>query len=374
MPSLFAHILLVVLAAAAQSAAPVTGRITGRIVDAGTGAPIAGVRVTLGPVSPTAPSLPALPPRPPQGRQTAPPPPSDSNTFLLTLARLTSETNADGIFEIRGVPNGRWATQVSKEGYVVVSFASMSPIEMVGGRSVTIPDVPLDRGGAISGRVLDARGSGMSGVTVLALNMRRLPNGTIQVEGSRSGSKTNDLGEYRLSGLAPGEHYVSAQPPPRPAGLLVSAQPPPSPTTHVATYYPGVVDAALASPVNVVRGGTTGAIDFTLQSVAAYQVSGIAVDSSGRPVAGAIVRLALRSSPMTVSVQGGPSDANGRFRVTNVPAGTYGVMAAAPLVIKTANGGMSSSLSFGEAARPGAAPELTIQADVTNLRVVVTQP
>ena len=67
--------------------------------------------------------------------------------------------------------------------------------------------------------MLDANGSGMSGVTVLALQLRRLPNGTIQAEGSRSGSKTNDLGEYRLSGLAPGEHHVSAQPPPRPAGL-----------------------------------------------------------------------------------------------------------------------------------------------------------
>ena len=376
MPSLIVNLFLVAIAAAAQlSVSPGTGRVVGRIVDAGTGNPIAGVSVSLnGPISPTAPWPPTLPPLPPQGRQAAPLPPPDPST-LLALGRLRSETNADGVFEIRDVPNGRWAVQARKEGYVAAPIASMPLIDTVGGGSVSVPDVRLDRGGAISGRVLDARGNAISGVMVLAVQMRRLPNGTIQAGGSGSGSQTNDLGEYRLSGLAPGEHYVAAQPPPRPMGigLFATTAQAPATSTYVATFFPGTPDAAIASAVTVARGGTTSAIDFSLQSLPAYQVSGIVVDAGGRPVNGAIVRLAARQALLGMSIQGGPSDATGRFRVTNVPAGTYGAMAAVPVITRTANGGSSGSLSFGDAARPGAAPEVTIQSDVTNLRIVVSQ-
>jgi hypothetical protein len=125
--------------------------------------------------------------------------------------------------------------------------------------------------------------------------------------------------------------------------------------------------------VTVVHGKTTNAIEFSLFSVPAYQVSGIVVDSAGRPVAGAIVRLSSRMPFGPPFLMSAASDSNGRFRVTNVPAGTYGVMAAVPRV--TQNGtGVSGGLSFGDAARPGAAPEVTIEGNAGNLRVVASQP
>jgi protocatechuate 3,4-dioxygenase beta subunit len=289
---------------------------------------------------------------------------------------LTSETNADGVFEIRDVPNGRWAIQAQKDGFVVSPISLRPLIEASAGRSVTAPEIRLDRGGAITGRVLDARGNPISRVAVRTTQLRRLPNGTVQtLGGSYSSVQTNDLGEFRLSGLVPGEHYVVAQPPPRPMGIgfATTAQAPAS-STYVATFFPGTPDAAIASPVTVARGGTTRAIDFSMQSVPAYQVSGLVVDAGGRPVNGAIVRLAPRQALLGMSIQGGPTGANGRFRVTNVPAGAYRAMAAVPTITRTANGGTSGSLSFGAAARPGAAPEVTIQGDVTGLRVVVSQP
>src|SRR5690349_17816710 len=90
MAMLLANLLLAALAAG-QSLTPGTGRIVGRVVDAETGAPVAGVRVYLnGPVSPTAPwppgPLPLPPPVAPQGRQTpATPPPQPDASFFLTL-------------------------------------------------------------------------------------------------------------------------------------------------------------------------------------------------------------------------------------------------------------------------------------------------
>lgn len=382
MVTLLVNVLLVALAAGAQSITPGTGRIVGRVVDAETGAPVAGVRVYLnGPISPTAPwppgPLPALPPAPPQGRSTpAAPPPRPDPSFFLILQRLTSETRGDGMFEIRDVPNGRWAVVAQKVGFIPNRGLSLPLIEMDASRTLTSPDIRLDRGGVITGRVLDAKGNPISRVQVRTVQLRKQPDGTLQPNASSEPFMgTNDRGEFRLSGIPPGVHYVVAQPPPTPTAMLVigGSVPAPATSTYVATFYPGLADVAVASPVTVVNGKTTNGIEFSLFSVPAYQVSGIVVDGAGRPVSGAIVRLAPRQMPFANSIMGGPSETNGRFRVTNVPAGTYGVMAAVPVVRQNGSGG-SGSLSFGAAAAPGTAPEVTIDGDTGNLRVVASQP
>ncbi len=375
MVTLLVNLLVVALAAGAQSLTPGTGRIVGRVVDAETGAPVAGVRVYLnGPVSPTASWPPVLPAVPLQGRQTPATPPSPPDPgFFAILQRLTSETRADGMFEIRDVPNGRWAVVAQKEGFIANRGLSTPLIEMQAGRTLTASDIRLDRGGVVTGRVFDARGNPMSRVQVRTTQFDRLPGGTIRTTGGSSIAETDDRGEFRLSGVQPGVHYIVAQPPPQMIPLIGGSTPPQSASTYGTTFYPGLADATAASPVTVVRGKTISGIDFPLLSVPAYEVSGVVVDAGGRPVAGAIVRLAPRMPFAPVSPRSAASDSNGRFRVTNVPAGTYGLMAAVPRV--TRNGGaVSAGLSFGDAARPGVAPEVTIQGDTANLRIVVSQP
>jgi len=271
---LLVNLLVVALAAGAQSLTPGTGRIVGRVVDAETGAPVAGVRVYLsGPVSPTAPWPPVLPPVPPQGRQTpaTPPPPLPDPSIFVILQRLTSETRADGMFEIRDVPNGRWAVVAQKEGFIANRGLSVPLVEMVAGRTLTASDIRLDRGGVV-GRVFDARGNPMSRVQVRTTQFDKLPGGTIRTTGGSSTVETDDRGEFRLSGVQPGVHYVVAQPPPQMIRLIDGTTPPQAPTTYGTTFYPGLADAAAASPVTVVRGKTTNGIDFSLLSVPAYQV------------------------------------------------------------------------------------------------------
>jgi len=260
MAMLLANLLLAVLAAG-QSLTPGTGRIVGRVVDAETGAPVAGVRVYLnGPVSPTAPwppgPLPLPPPVAPQGRQTpATPPPQPDASFFLTLQRLTSETRADGAFEIRDVPNARWAIVAQKEGFIPNRGTTVPLIEMEAGRTLTAPDIRLDRGGVITGRILDARGNPLSRVQVRTTQFSKQPGGAIRTTGGSSTVETNDRGEFRLSGVQPGVHYVIAQPPPAAIPMIGGTTPPQSSSTYVATFYPGLSDAASASPVNVLVAG-----------------------------------------------------------------------------------------------------------------------
>ena len=88
-----------------------------------------------------------------------------------------------------------------------------------------------------------------------------------------------------------------------------------------STYYPGTTDCAAAKPVSVAAGRTTGGIELPLQSGPSFHVSGIVVDTRGRPVEGAWIRLmadavAAGNSPGEVQ-----SDANGRFRLDGVHAG-----------------------------------------------------
>ena len=68
-----------------------------------------------------------------------------------------------------------------------------------------------------------------------------------------SAAQTNDLGEFRLFGLAPGEVYVQATSRPD-FGRSAS----PRPTVPLATYFPGTADVVGAMPITLAAGQTSG--------------------------------------------------------------------------------------------------------------------
>ena len=89
-------------------------------------------------------------------------------------------------------------------------------------------EIHLARGAAVSGRVLGNNGSPIAGVRVRARRVegsdtnRRISGAAPPVPGLVAGamdSTTDDLGEYRISGLATGQYEVSAQRPMRPDEL-----------------------------------------------------------------------------------------------------------------------------------------------------------
>jgi hypothetical protein len=164
---------------------------------------------------------------------------------------------------------------------------------------------------------------------------------------------TNDLGEFRIAGLAPGEYYVSAMPRGQsPFGGPGVEVPPPttSRTTIATTYYPGTTDVAAAQPIAVARGAEVGNISFTLQALPAFRVSGVVVDEEGKPVGGAMVM--LMRDPRNGAFMPGPpagaqTTANGRFTIGGVVAGTYRANASVPIRMNPNGGGVMTWSSSG---------------------------
>ena len=94
----------------------------------------------------------------------------------------------------------------------------------------------------IAGRVTDEDGDPMQGVRVL---VQRKKPGKAGREAAGT-EATNDLGEYRIAGLFPGQYWVVAMPPPdvrdyEPQHQKSSTSDSQAETRYFTTYYPGTL-------------------------------------------------------------------------------------------------------------------------------------
>ena len=91
------------------------------------------------------------------------------------VAPKASLTDAEGRFEFRDLPAGRFTLQATKSGYVSVQygqtrpFESGKPIELADKQSVDNADIGMPRGSVISGRVVDEYGDPIPDVSVTAM-------------------------------------------------------------------------------------------------------------------------------------------------------------------------------------------------------------
>lgn len=306
------------------------GLVSGRVTAEGGNTPIAGVRIMLMPTSrPTGPM--GMPPQ--------------------------AVTDQDGRYVIDPLAPGTYRVNAEKTGYAPIADIGRSPtVQVTAGQSLNF-DLHLQRGAVIAGRVLDARGEPLpeARITVLRrLDAPSAPGGQPRLfpAGGQS-QQTNDLGEYRVAGLAPGEYFVAAVP--RPATMFGRAggngnsapQPPRAARTTIATtYYPGTSEPAAAQPIAVAAGAEVGNINFTMQSAPAFRVSGTVVDENGNPVAGAMVTLMTdpRNGPMFMGPGGSArTQTDGRFDIDDVQPGTYRANASIPVSWSSSGGSWSSS-------------------------------
>ena len=270
-----------------------TAVIRGRIVAADTGAPIrrAQVRATSG-----------------GGR-----------------GHLTS-TDAEGRFELTGLPAGRWELTASKAGYVTLRYGQRRPFES--GRPVELADkqvvdkieVALPRGGAITGRVLDEFGDPVAGARVQVLRYQ-IVQGTRRLTSAGGGDQSDDTGAFRIFGLMPGDYYVSA------TLRTLPVDDPDDALSYAPTYFPGTGSVADAQRITIALGQEQSGVNFALLPVKTVRVMGQALNSTGAPLANAMIALnpADPSTPIMVGPLGGNARTrnDGTFTINNVVPGSY---------------------------------------------------
>src|SRR5258706_2885 len=169
-------------------------------------------------------------------------------------------TDADGRYEFRELPAGRYSVTVSKAAFVTWSFgqtqpsAPGKPLVLTDGQVADNVDVRLPRGAVITGRITDEFGEPVTNASVMLLRQQFIRGQRRLMPGGGGNTQTNDIGEYRIFGLAPGQYYIAAQVQGgtierfiggAPAGLEGSE----ARTAYALTFYPGTSDATSAQKI-----------------------------------------------------------------------------------------------------------------------------
>src|SRR4030095_3411578 len=168
---------------AQQQQSQQTGSIEGIVLRFGTTDPISRERVQLRPTS-------------------------SPNSQIVTA-------DEGGKFAFRDLAPGQYRITVTRDGYVAGEYGQRSPgssgvpISLRAQQQVKDARIALTPTGTISGRIINRYGEPVGNANVQALRY------TYQ-DGRRSltpvqSIRTNDLGEYRLFWMTPGQYIVSAQ-------------------------------------------------------------------------------------------------------------------------------------------------------------------
>jgi len=251
--------------------------------------------------------------------------------------RPSTWTDSAGRFAFTSLPAGPYSLVVEKSTYMAGRYpeagrtirSNLKPLALTEGEILDNVTVMMYHGGSISGRVVDAHGDPVEAARV---GVMRLVSGRSPL--SQNQSSTNDLGEFRLARLEPGNYILFVSPQrnemfrseePFIAGGLAD-QPPALP---LPTYFPSALSIDQAQPIAVARGESITGVEVALSEGYTGTITGSVVTSDGQPVTNGYVssRMIMKGAPEGVSDAGGAGlRSDGTFRM-QLPPGDYSIEA-----------------------------------------------
>ena len=326
---------LILMPPASAEQLPANGSLEGFVIRVGTADPVARAQITL--TSETGPSI-----------------------------TLRSTTDGGGRYVFDSVPAGTYRLRVARDGFVRAEFGQRgptspgTPITVGPGQELEDVLIQLTPTGAIAGRVYDRYGDPVVRARVEAMKYtfedgRRV---LTVVENAR----TNDLGEYRLFWMQPGQYVVRAIPTPssnlrevatRAAASLAAIQvvrgesagsafrlsgevldtlagDPDSDETYVPVYYPRSRDPATAAPIDLRAGANYTGVDLMVAETRTVSVRGRVINGVTGRLSGVSVTLLPRES-VVGGPQRGPSatvSETGEFEIRGITPGSYDLIAS----------------------------------------------
>jgi hypothetical protein len=276
-----------------------TSILRGRVTDASNGAPIANLtmRVPMG--------LPGSQPR-----------------------DVTAVTDEQGRYTLRGIAPGQYSVMAGSRSASEAAFGTRT-VTLAPGAELEAFDFRLILKGSVSGKILDANEEPAVGFEV-ALIRREYNAGIIGYYVSNR-TRTNDRGEYRISGVIPGAYLVLAHK--RNMKLDPISEIPVDLERRrwisAPSYYPNSPAPEGGQPVRIIGGQETQHVDIRLNRSRSYCIEGL-LSIDGRPAALEFFFHAAHPSygiPAGGGLAGlpprGKTGPNGRIRLCDLPSGEY---------------------------------------------------
>jgi hypothetical protein len=239
----------------------------------------------------------------------------------------SARTDSDGAYAFTQVTPGDYNLRAERRGFASRVFdragsaSDSKKITISAGQAIEKFDFRLFVGGAISGTALDDEDQPLEDAEVSAIRLTYHRGGLVE-EKQVATVQSDDLGEFRLFDLPPGDYFVRAL----------------SMHTHTdestsklhdsisafrSTYYPGTPTTENAQKVKVRAGGETGGVRFSLSRQSTYSISGMILD----PTAATIPKRYFISPGYvgtgTLGLTPPAPNPDGTFVIPGVPSGEY---------------------------------------------------
>jgi hypothetical protein len=284
----------------------------------------------------------------------------------------TSTTASDGGFAFRNVPPGRYQLTPIRAGYVRGDYGVRGPgasgvaMTLASGQRMADVRLAMSGTGTIAGRIIDLRGEPVGNVHVKALRFS-YHDGHAALTSVKS-VFTNDLGEYRLGWLPPGQYNVSALHPDAQANPLnlpeninsativgtavtnaggmnggsFSATDDRDPAVrsrmglasgedHLPVYYPGTFDHRIASAIDVRAGSEMTGYDIAIGAARPASITGYVTPWPASDAGPGRMSIQVSRDPSyTYRTVPAPVDPEtGSFAIAGLAPGSYILTAAA---------------------------------------------
>lgn len=232
----------------------------------------------------------------------------------------TVRTNDDGLYESGDLTPGRYVITAEATGaYLASSYGQVrptqppKPVHLLMDETAQHIDIAVPRGGVMSGQVLDEIGEPVPKL-VVAAERDQVVQGQHRLVIARR-STTNDLGEFRIFRIPPGNYYLVVGP----ATADASGS---DDDAYGATFLPGTTELEQARRIAIDIGQSVGGLVMSLKPTGAVRLSGTVEASDGSAYSGPLViaRLPSEGTPFvsTVLVR-----RDGSFRAGHLAPGRY---------------------------------------------------
>jgi protocatechuate 3,4-dioxygenase beta subunit len=255
---------------------------------------------------------------------------SQAGQMVMMMPRESrlATTDAQGAYEFKEVRAGRYILTAQKGSFVSLNYGQTrpsepgKPLQVLDNQTIERVDFSLPHGAIISGRILDEFGEPLSDVMVAPQRYQYVQGQRRLVGAGRSGF-TNDLGEFRIFGVAPGQYYLQATwRSMNPIGFGGSEDK----SSYAPLYFPGTIEIAQAQRITISVGREISDIVMTMKPIKAASVSGTVVDSRGQPMVGMLM-VGQQDGPGGFFATGSGLKPDGTFELTGLAPGDYTITA-----------------------------------------------